>query len=680
MIHRGLVLSVLFIFISITGLPLELIVGYYDNPPLCYEKNGQVVGIFPELFSNIAKEEKWDLKYKKFVFAEGLEKIYSGQLDIFVAVAETPQRAEKATFNGETVLYNWGEIYVRKSSNIENIEDLKNKTIAVVKEDVYFLGFKEILKDFDLAVNFVEVKGDYPQLLKMVYSKEADACIVSRLFGQMNAEKYNLKNLGLVISPVRVKYIFKKNIDSYIVDTIDRYLKNWKNSENSPYYSIIDKYLKTGVEKLNRFFLYLSLLAITVAFVLLLFTIVLRKLVNIRTRELANEKEELSAANQELMAINQELEATQSELDRTTEKIEKLIELIAQMTQKDLSEEKFLRNLLHFAIANVPEADTGSIWIVEDDVWKLVAAVGHDEETLKALRLDKKYMYFAKDVEIVNIEKYDEYDEIVLPPDIKEVFDKAAKPIKASMISPMFINDKCIGHFTLDISKNSTKKFTEASKKFMKSLSTLASAFIAMKHTAKLQGKFHKELVLALVRLLELRDPYTKGHSERVADLASKLAERINFSKEEIRSIYWAGLIHDIGKVLISDTILSKPKKLTEEERKEVEKHPVLGSMILKTVEGTEEISKIVRYHHERWDGTGYPEGLKGEEIPLGARILSLADSFDAMTSDRPYRTAMSLEDAIKELKRCAGSQFDPNLVDVFIEIISKESINLSEN
>jgi putative nucleotidyltransferase with HDIG domain len=664
--------------ISITGLSIELKVGYYDNPPLCYEKNGQAAGIFPELLSNIARKENWNLKYEKFVFAEGLEKIYSGQLDAFMVVAEIPQRAERATFNRETVLYNWGEIYVRNSSNIRDIGDLENKTIAVIKDDVYFLAFKEISTNFDLKVEFIEVEGDYPQLMEMMYSKQADACIVSRIFGQMYTEKYNLKNLEIVISPVKLKFIFRKDIDRDIVDTIDSYLESWKNNKNSPYYSTIDKYFGTGVVKLNRLFLYSLISAAVVAFVLLLFTIVLKKLVNIRTQELANEKEALTAANQELLAITEELETTQSELDKTIEKLEKLIELIAQMGKKDLPEEEFLRNLLYFAVDNVSEADTGSIWIVEDEHWKLVAAVGHDEELFKKLELDKKYMYPAKDVEIVDIEKY---DEIVLPQDIKEVFDKAAKPIKISMIAPMFVNDECIGHFTLDIDKNSPKNFTEPSKKFMKSLSTLASAFIAIKHMTKLQGKFHKELVLSLVRILELRDPYTRGHSERVANLANKLAERINLSKEEIKTIYWAGLVHDIGKVLIDDTILNKPEKLTEEERKEVEKHPVHGARILGTMKGMEEISKIVRYHHERWDGKGYPEGLKGDEIPLGARILALADSFDAMTSDRPYRAALSLEDTLKELKRCSGSQFDPELVDVFIDIVIEESnFSKSEN
>ncbi|MCJ7792059.1 MAG: diguanylate cyclase [Dehalococcoidia bacterium] len=176
--------------------------------------------------------------------------------------------------------------------------------------------------------------------------------------------------------------------------------------------------------------------------------------------------------------------------------------------------------------------------------------------------------------------------------------------------------------------------------------------------------------VYALVSAVETRDPYTYGHSKKVKTYAVALAEAVGLSPDEVSKLSTAALLHDIGKIGIPDNVLNKKGKLNGENWEAIKAHPRLGANIVSSIPNLVPCASSILHHHERWDGGGYPEGLKGEEIPLGARILAIADSFEAMTSPRPYRPAWSLEEVVKELRQGAGTQFDPKLVEVFIGII----------
>jgi len=174
--------------------------------------------------------------------------------------------------------------------------------------------------------------------------------------------------------------------------------------------------------------------------------------------------------------------------------------------------------------------------------------------------------------------------------------------------------------------------------------------------------------ITSLAYALDAKDGYTAGHSERVSEIAVGIGIELELSQYEIERMRLAGKVHDIGKIGIDGSILHKPGILEPAERAEMEKHPAIGERILAPVVEDTEILAMVRNHHERWDGDGYPDRLSGEGIPLGARILALADAFDAMTSERPYRTAKSMEFAIEEIQRCAGVQFDPEVVVAFFK------------
>jgi HD domain-containing protein len=177
-----------------------------------------------------------------------------------------------------------------------------------------------------------------------------------------------------------------------------------------------------------------------------------------------------------------------------------------------------------------------------------------------------------------------------------------------------------------------------------------------------------REALAALIDVVELRDPYTAGHSRRVAESARDLALWMGLTGEEADLIDTAGRVHDLGKVAMSPTLLSKQGTLNEDEWGQIRQHPVKGADILERFAGYRECSLLVRHHHERWDGAGYPAGLAGDAIPLGSRILAVADSFDAMTSARAYRPAQGPDAAMRILKRGAGAQWDPRVVETFLE------------
>ena len=177
--------------------------------------------------------------------------------------------------------------------------------------------------------------------------------------------------------------------------------------------------------------------------------------------------------------------------------------------------------------------------------------------------------------------------------------------------------------------------------------------------------------IRALAVALEAKDRYTYGHADRVARLSVEIGKRMGLSDRDLEMLQYAGILHDIGKIGVRDEILNKPGRYTTEEFEEMKQHPVIGSRIVAGVRALERGALWIRHHHERYDGTGYPDGLKGEEIPLGARIIAVADAFDAMLYDRPYKAGRPLPEVIAELKRCAGTHFDPKVVDVLLELIS---------
>ncbi len=181
-------------------------------------------------------------------------------------------------------------------------------------------------------------------------------------------------------------------------------------------------------------------------------------------------------------------------------------------------------------------------------------------------------------------------------------------------------------------------------------------------------------VVAALANAVEAKDVTTEHHCQRLAAHARRLAEHIGLAPNDAQAVMYGALLHDVGKIGIAESILTKPAPLDEREWAEMRKHPAIGEQICRPLSSSRLFAPIVRHHHERWDGAGYPDGLRGEAIPLGARMVALIDAFDAMVNDRPYRRARPVESALAELRALAGRQFDPTLVPAFIAVLESDA------
>ena len=244
---------------------------------------------------------------------------------------------------------------------------------------------------------------------------------------------------------------------------------------------------------------------------------------------------------------------------------------------------------------------------------------------------------------------------------------------RAILSVPVLFQDKLLG--VLSACSRHTRHFNEDE---IEVFNIFASQVAFAIQESRYYEDIHKnyfDTIHALVLAVEARDPYTRGHTERVTKYAIQVAKTLHMSKIELEILRYAGEVHDIGKISIPDYILNKPARLTPTERAVVEQHPVKGTEMLEPLEFLRPVIPIVRHHHERYDGTGYPDGLEKERIPLMARILACADAFDAMTSQRPYRRrSLTVAEALLEIRNNIGSQFDPNIATLFIRTLRTQT------
>ena len=224
---------------------------------------------------------------------------------------------------------------------------------------------------------------------------------------------------------------------------------------------------------------------------------------------------------------------------------------------------------------------------------------------------------------------------------------------------PLRVGDRTIGVFELAAGK----AFGDEERRMLETLASQASIAIENARLFDETQRTYYDTLRSLAGALEARDSYTQGHSERVAKLSMRIAEELGLPEEDRKEIYSAALLHDIGKIGVRDEVLLKPGRLTPEEMNIIRGHPIFGDAILGPLKFLGKVAGMVRHHHERWDGNGYPDKLKGEDIPLASRIVAVADSFDALTSDRPYRDRKTLGETLRIVEEESGRQFDPQVV-----------------
>ena len=258
--------------------------------------------------------------------------------------------------------------------------------------------------------------------------------------------------------------------------------------------------------------------------------------------------------------------------------------------------------------------------------------------------------------------------------------DKVTGFITKSILAvPLVSGHEVIGVLEV-VNKIDGNEFSQQDLEVLVALASTAAIAIknARLHQIVLDG--YKSTVRALVVTVDAKDPYTFGHSQRVMEYALLGAMSLSFPPEELQAIEYSGLLHDIGKIGVHDSILCKPSGLTQEEWSIMRQHPLTGARIVEEVPFLEMARGFILHHHERYDGTGYPGDLNGKDIPIGARLLAIADAFDTMTTDRSYRTAPGVDYALRELHRCASKQFCPEAVDAFIDGFNKHQKMLTQS
>lgn len=663
---KGLTLLLLLIILTVFS---TIKIGVYPGPPLVGWNGEEPTGIYPDLIQEIARVRNWETEFISGEFQELYNQLLEGKIDILPAIVYSSERAKLFAFNQEHILSSYGTVYVPLDSDFNSLLELEKKNIAVAKNAINYtgmFGIKKIFESLNIEVTYIE-KLNYGEVLKSVAKGEAEAGVVDSLFAALNANQYPIKSTPIVLNPSDIRLAFSpKNEQSReLINEFDEQLRIMKQNQDSFFYRNNEKYLHNKEFVENPLLMQIIIFTSISVLILIGGIFYLKHNVKIRTNEIEEKNAKLDVVENKVKKTYSELKLTNEQLKDTLDKFEDMVFIAGTLGVRDLNERDFLALFLEKTLDIIDEADYGTISMIENGEWKFMAAVGHDLNILSRLRLKTDKIHLKKKVEIVD-GLYDHYDKDFCQSDAN-ILRKGVKPFKQSLVLPFYIEGEFVGNLSLDIARESSQVFSEDTKSMLNSISKIASSYLELKKSAKNKQEFQTNIVLSLVKTIEYYDTYTRGHSERVAAYSAMLTEKLGLTKDFINKIYWASLVHDVGKIFITRAILNKVSFLTPEEFNEIKKHSVKGEEILKETKGMTEISKIVRYHHERWDGSGYPDGLKGEEIPLEARIIALSDSFDAMTSDRPYRKKMTLQEAFDDIKKFSGTLYETRLVDAFL-------------
>jgi len=340
------------------------------------------------------------------------------------------------------------------------------------------------------------------------------------------------------------------------------------------------------------------------------------------------------------------------------ERLEHLME-VTKFVNSTLNLETLLDRMLEI-FTDVLNAEAGSILLLDEEKDELffAAATGEKKDSIKNIRVpigEGVVGWVAREDKPVLIA-----DAQNDPRFFKQADQKTKFKTKTIVAVPLKTKEKLIG--VVEILNKKDGLFNEEDLNLLEALSNQAAVAIENAKLYENLKTLFLNTVKSLAAAIETKDIYTRGHSERVTQYSLIIARKLGIESSEIEKLRLAALLHDIGKIGIDESILRKPAKLSPSEFEEIKKHPIYAANILESIPQLHEIIPVIKHHHERFDGNGYPDGLKGEKIPYSARIIAIADTFDAMSSDRPYRKALPVQVCLQEILNCSGTQFDPNI------------------
>jgi len=356
------------------------------------------------------------------------------------------------------------------------------------------------------------------------------------------------------------------------------------------------------------------------------------------------------------------------------ERLEKSYQAIvdAFVNSGHLSTHEFFSKVFESAFELIPYAEKGSFYEKDEDMFRPIFSKGYDMNVLKKLAFNEENLFIGFEVNREgNIDVYEfhnkQRDESKFSLEEIEIFKSLGTYAEfTSLYAPIQVDGMNIGLLCFERFDGET--YDGSSKLILKLYAQLISNFYTQMVHAKRERERYQEIINAMVSAIELKDKYTEGHAKRVTNLAKGLATHMGLSESQITTVEAAAILHDVGKIGISSEVLNKPGKLTLEEYEIIKEHPSFTKKILENIKEFSEVVKIAYMHHEYHNGKGYPQGIEGHGIPIESAIISVVDAFDAMTTDRSYRSAMSEEQSIKILIEERGEQFNPQVVDAFIE------------
>lgn len=364
--------------------------------------------------------------------------------------------------------------------------------------------------------------------------------------------------------------------------------------------------------------------------------------------------------------------------NRLQEKIEQLTALLRASIDFNSAENLYEVTLSVLnQMIEITKAETGTLWLFEMETEEFIPAVvsGSLSDKIKQLRLRKGEGVVGR---VVANNRAELVADVSKDPNWTQRVDEMSGLVTRTLLTiPLYAKDIPIGALQL-ANKQGNQLFSEEDQELALALASQSALAI---HNSKMFNQLY-QLSMSFIRTLTLtldaRDPYTAGHSSRVSQYSLWISQRMGLPEKTCRELERAALLHDIGKIGIRDNILLKQAPLTDEEFEMMKTHTEIGARLLSMMEPKNQMKMaidVARWHHEKMNGTGYPDGLQGDEIPLLARIVAVADAFDAMTSDRPYRKGLTFDVALAEILRCKGTHFDPDAADAFATVLHEHKI-----